>query len=247
MKKKYQPKGMFFCGSLRKAGITVYQKQGQLIARTAHSNQRRSCTRNQFIQRQRMRHTIALWQMLEYCRPMFTERKTAYHGFASLANRLPAVFVTKREAMDSPSFLMPDIPVSDGTLLSIKQRLGEVDGSPALLTSLVPSDMCNGDKLQLFTAEQCFENGVPRVRFNVREVTKAELTETEDGLALVGVEFAEDNKGWALVLVRGERCSSQGLVTRCSTYQGYTTEEALQAAAESYGGLTDDISPSPQD
>ena len=238
MKRKYQPKGIFFCGSLRKAGITVYQKQGQMIARTAHSNQRRSCTRNQFIQRQRMRHTIALWQMIEYCRPMFTERKTAYHGFASLANRLPAVFFTRQEAMDSPSLLMPDIPVSDGTLLSVKQRLGEVNETPALLTNLASCDIRTGDILRLFTAEQCFEHNVPRVRFVVREVPVAELTETVHGLALVGVGFADDNKGWALVLVRGGRCSSQGLVTRCVVYQQYATEEALQAAAESYGGLT---------
>jgi len=32
--------------------------------------------------------------------------------------------------------------------------------------------------------------------------------------------------------------SRQRVVTRCTYYERYTTEEALQAAAKSYGGLT---------
>ena len=32
--------------------------------------------------------------------------------------------------------------------------------------------------------------------------------------------------------------SLQGIVTRCTYYERYTTDEALQKAAESYGGLT---------
>ncbi len=46
-------------------------------------------------------------------------------------------------------------------------------------------------------------------------------------------------KGWALVMVKGERCSPQTIVTRCTLYQKYTTKEALESAAKSYGGLTD--------
>lgn len=238
MKKKEHPKGIFLSGSLRRAGITIYEKQGQMIARVSRSRQKRSCTRNQFIQRQRMRHTIALWQTFKYCNPMFTERKTAYQGFSSLANRLPAVFVTKHEAFSSPSFLMPDIPVSDGSLPIVKQHLGEVNGTAALITNLMPKDIRRGDNLRLFIAEQHIEGKTPRVRFNMREVSKNELTETEDGFALVDAEFSNVDKGWALVHVRNECCSSQGVVTHCELYRRYTTEEALQAAAESYGGLT---------
>jgi hypothetical protein len=49
---------------------------------------------------------------------------------------------------------------------------------------------------------------------------------------------SDEKKGGALVRVNGDRCSQQGIVTRCSLYQRYTTEEALQEAAKSYGGLT---------
>ena len=45
-------------------------------------------------------------------------------------------------------------------------------------------------------------------------------------------------KGWALVMVNGDRCSPQTIATRCTMYQQYTTEEALQNAAKSYKGLT---------
>jgi hypothetical protein len=46
-------------------------------------------------------------------------------------------------------------------------------------------------------------------------------------------------KGWALVKVMDDRCSRQTIVTRCTLYQQYTTEDALEAAADSYGGLTE--------
>lgn len=45
--------------------------------------------------------------------------------------------------------------------------------------------------------------------------------------------------GWALVRVIGDRCSPQTIQTRCTLYQQYMTDEALQRAAKSYGGITD--------
>ena len=46
-------------------------------------------------------------------------------------------------------------------------------------------------------------------------------------------------KGWALVKVIDDRCSRQTIVTRCTLCQRYMTEDALEAAADSYGGLTE--------
>ena len=57
MKKNNVGKGLMLVGSLRKAGITTYMKQGQLITRVSYSYQKRSNTRSQFIARQKMRHT----------------------------------------------------------------------------------------------------------------------------------------------------------------------------------------------
>ena len=45
--------------------------------------------------------------------------------------------------------------------------------------------------------------------------------------------------GWALVRVIGDRCSPQTIQTRCTLYQQYMTDEALQRAVKSYGGITD--------
>jgi hypothetical protein len=91
----------------------------------------------------------------------------------------------------------------------------------------------------LYTAEQHIDGDMPRVRFSMRNVAWEEMTFVDGHYVLKDEIFADDMKGWALVLVKGERCSPQTIVTRCTLYQQYTTEEALEKAADSYGGLTD--------
>lgn len=243
--KKEKPMGLLLNGSVRSAGVTFYLKKGQMIVRSSKTVAKRSCTRGQFIQRQRMRHTTALWQQLSGCRPMFSGGKSTYARFATLANRLPAVFVPCNGSLDGASFLMPEMPVSDGSLTPIKQQLGSVDGIAALLTDLKPSDVRRPEKFLLYTAEQRIEGNKPVVRFlQEREVAKEEFTEVGGRLALTGDEFADPMRGWALVRVISsatpgeDRCSTQSLVTNCRLYEQYTTEEALQQAAQSYGGLT---------
>ena len=224
-------------GSLRKDGITTYMKQGKMIVRSANSMERRSNTLPQFIQRQKMRHSVALWRMLKFCEPMFTQGTTAYNNFLSLANRLPVLYVEKG-LMENTSFLMPGIPVSDGMLPEIKENLGEVDGMPALMTDLKAHDREPWAKLWLFTAIQTGIERDIRVRFDKREVAWEEMTVVDGHYVLKGDEFADNTKGWALVLVKGERCSTQTIVTRCTLYEKYMTEKALHKAADSYGGLT---------
>ena len=236
MKKKSTPKGLMLTGSLRKSGVTMYQRGGKVIVRTATSIEKRSNTLGQFIQRQKMRHTIALWKMLSFCDVMFTQRQTTYQNFASLANRLPAMYVPKW--MSDASFLISGIPMSDGTLPTVKQQLGEVNGVPALITNLKAKEWIRDERLLFYTAEQDIEHNLPRVRFSMCELTRPDMTVVDGYLALVGEEFADEMKGWALVQVIGERCSPQTIVTRCNLYQQYATEEALQTAAKSYGGLT---------
>lgn len=232
---KRHDKGLTLIGRMPQSGVTVYEKQGKIVVRTAqNASKPRRCTLKQFIQRQRMRHSIALWRELSYCDTMFTEHQSSYSGFVALANKLPAVFVDKKMADLHASFLMPDIPMSEGRLLSIKQYLGEVAGVAALITNLKKEELRPDMVLKLYTAEQSCEDNLPIVSFKARKVRKSELVETEEGLALVGEEFSDENKGWALVLTDGKRCSSQGIVTRCTLYEQYTTQEALVAAAQSH-------------
>lgn len=238
MKKKSTGKGVMVVGRMSRAGVTVYLRQGQMVTRTSHSIERRSNTLPQFVYRQKMRHTMALWKMLRFCETWFTERQTAYQNFASLANRLPAVYVTK-VLMDQASFLMPGIPVSDGKLPAINEQLGEVDGTVALITDLTGKTWDYQSKLLLYTAEQHIYGEMPRVRFSVREVSWEEMSIVDGHYVLKDETFSDDMKGWALVLVKGERCSPQTIVTRCTLYQKYMTDEALEKAADSYGGLTE--------
>lgn len=232
---KRHDKGLTLVGRMPQAGVTYYEKQGRIVVRPSQNGSTpHRCTLKQFIQRQRMRHSIALWHELSECDTMFSEHQSAYSGFVALANKLPAVFVNKYMADHKTSFLMPDIPVSEGKLLTVKEHLGEVDGIAALITNLKKKHLRPGVELRLYTAEQRVEYGIPKVSFEDRKVKKSELVETEEGLALLGDEFTDNNKGWALVLVDGKRCSTQGIITRCTLYEQYTTQEALLAAAKSH-------------
>jgi hypothetical protein len=74
-----------------------------------------------------------------------------------------------------------------------------------------------------------------------QEVRRNEMTETADGLALISEEFDNNMKGWALVHVRGEIRSTKTVITHSIYYKQFTTEEALQEAATSYGGLTTNL------
>ncbi len=152
--------------------------------------------------------------------------------------------------MSQVSFLMNGIPVSDGTLPTVSQHLGKVDGTPALITDLKPMVkkveneqtsrvIIRHGRLYLFTAEQLGVDAKPYVRFTKRDVQWQDLVEEDGHLALVGEEFADNMKGWALVLVTNNACSPQCIVTRCKLYEKYTTDEAFITAAKSYGGITD--------
>ena len=229
--------GLLIPKKLRVGGMTFYQRGGQVIGRVSESNERRSNTLPQFIQRQKMRHTTALWKILRFCELRFTERANAYQDFASIANSLPVVYVEKTRMTDA-SFLMPGIPVSNGKLSTVEQHLGEVDGTPALITNLRAGDMKHGERLWLYSAEQHLEGDLPRVRFSRSDLIWQRGTAVDGPLILKGEEYADPTKGWAIVRVVGDQCSPQTIVTRCTLYQQYMTEEALQRAANSYGGLT---------
>ena len=234
-------KGLVLTGRLKASGITVYLRNGKPVARTATSWQPKRRTRKQFIARQQMLHSTRVWTFLKYAgTPMFPAQPTAYARFLHLMHRTEVVFLPQNGPLDSATLLLPDMPLSEGLLATVKQHLGEVDGNAALVTNLTRDSLHRGDKIILYTLSQSIQ-GTPRVRFTRREVMPDELTETADGLALTGDEFADDMKGWALVHVRNEQCSTQTAVTRCTYHKQFTSEEALQEAATSYGGLTKDI------
>ena len=108
---------------------------------------------------------------------------------------------------------------------------------PKWLLHLVASELQRGEVLRLYTLHQTVEGERPRVRITFRDVTTDETVLVDGCIALKDNAFADNMTGWALVRIDGDRCSPQVAVTRCTYYQQYTTEEALQAAAKSYGGV----------
>ena len=76
----------------------------------------------------------------------------------------------------------------------------------------------------------------------VEEVEEVDLgkaaTNAEGCVVLTDERFADTMKGFALVHVINGHASHQRIVTNCTYYERFTTEEALQAAAKSYRGLT---------
>ena len=209
--------------------------------RSAHSNQPERRTHDQFVSRQKMHHSTNLWTLLKWAgTPMIPAQPTAYNRFLSLMSNTEAVFLPKNSLLYDATLLLPDIPLSEGTMPSVKQHLGEVAGSPALITNLTRGKLHKGDELILYTLRQAIENK-PTLRFSRRKIMPDEMTETADGLALISDEFADNMKGWALIHVRDEQWSTQTAVTRCTYYKKFTTEEALLTAADSFGGLTPDV------
>ena len=232
--------GLTITGRLEKSGLTFYIRNGKQIARSAKSEQPKRRTRKQFVARQQMLHSTRLWTSLKLAgTPLFPAKPTAYARFLSLMHRTEVVFIPQRGRLDGATMLLPDMPLSEGLMPTVKQYLGEVDGNAALVTNLTRDSLLRGDKLILYTLKQDIV-GKPMLYIERREVMPDEMTETADGLALIGNEFTDEMKGWALVHVRKERCSTQTAVTRCSYYKQFTTEEALLGAAASYGGLTRD-------
>lgn len=252
-------------GRMKKDSVTFYVKQGRTIMRSSISEQPKRRSRGQFMTRQRLAHSTSLWKRLKKpVQPLFAGGANAYGRFNSLMRKLPVAYLTKDEHHHDCTLLLPEMPVSDGVLPDIEYFLGEVGGRPALLTSLrlashrstMMGRLCarggglaGCDTLRLYRLEQTVRPQGPWVDVEVEEwdltgkdaahpFSGIEMCEVDGRLALVGEVLGDANRGWALVPVAGNRSSSQTVVTRCRLYEEYTTEEALQRSAESYGGLT---------
>lgn len=247
---KVQPNGLIFHGRLKQSGVTFYLRKGKMIMRSADSSAPLRRTRKQFEARQQLSHSCRLWSQLKDAgEPLFPEMPSAYARFRSLMRRTPVVYLPKRSPLHQATLLLPGMAVSDGVLPIVEQWLGEADGIPALLTALPATELRLHDRLLFYTFSQDIVVEQPVVHVTRCELRRL-LREPSDDvpfrvvimpdgcIALVGNVFQDDMKGWAVVHVRGHSCSSQTVLTRCTYYRQYTTDEALKTAAASYGGLT---------
>ena len=86
--KMKQPKiGVEIMGRIPSLGVTKYVRNGMVITRTSTSESRGKSSLKQFIQQQRMRHSIALWKGLSRSSPLFTEGKDARRPTTSAFSR----------------------------------------------------------------------------------------------------------------------------------------------------------------
>ena len=247
----------------RVGDVTYYQKGDKTIARKAHNknnkrNQKRKrqkMSRGQFIQRARMSHNDTLWRVLRQTGEVFFEGGfSPCHRFRSVNKEVPNVFLTKDMHEFNTALLLPGMMISDGPVPSITYQLGEVIGQAALLTDLTEEEAQKG-RLLLYVLRQdehkeMFQGyplgGCPTVSARQIEVNPTAESQAEEGLAvsfvkgemvLTGEMFSNDMAGFGLVHVIDGHASTQRLVTRCTYYEKFTTEEALLTAAASYGKL----------
>lgn len=235
-------------------GLTVYKRNKKTFVRLSHIQQPRRLSRKQLLLRERQSHNNALWRALKATgRVFFDGDKPAYNLFMSVNIHSPVAYLEKGRFFSSNALLLPEMVVCDGPLPIIGYQLGEVDGQPALLTDLTKS-RASKMTLLLYVLKQrvhTSQNGSDSFQLNI----KVESLTTDDfvnvpstltspykdihgTLALVGDRYADPMLGFGLVHIKNGLASHQRVVTRCNYYERYTTEEALLAAAKSYGGLT---------
>lgn len=162
--------------------------------------------------------------------------------------KLPVTYLTKLERNMGGSVMVPGMPVSDGMLSDIEYRLGEVEGRPAMLTSLTINEnhisvvgslygrgggLRMKETLWLYRLKQGFKKftkySVPYVWVTVEQMDPElkgdeqpfqdiEMRNVDGHLVLVGDMFADELMGWALVRVREDEASSQTVLTNNRLY-----------------------------
>ncbi len=235
-------------------GLTVYKRGEKTFVRPSHIYQPRRLSRKQLLLRERQSHNNALWRALRATRHIYFDGdKPAYNLFMSANIHSPVPYLEKRQYHSGNALLLPEMVVSDGPLPSIGYQLGEVDGHPALLTDLTKSK-ASRMTLLLYVLKQSvhtWQNGSDSFQLNIEveplatddfvnipSTLTSPYKDVHGTLALVGNRYADPMLGFGLVHIKEGLVSHQRVVTRCTYYERYTTEEALLAAAKSYGGLT---------
>lgn len=234
--------------------FTIQKRFGETIIRPRHIHQPRRVTPDKLRTQARQSHNNILWRALKLTGKVFFEGpKAKYNRFMSINMESPVPFLTKRQYKAGNALLLPKMVLSDGPLKPVGYQLGDVDGIPALLTDLTKQE-ARKDTLLLYVLQQQVINhqGLPEefyLRIKVETLTLDSFTavpstllspykDAKGTLALIGERFADPMHGFGIVRVADGHASTQHAVTQCTYFEQYTTDEALSAAAKSYGGFT---------
>jgi len=245
--------------------MTIYKRGKKTFIRPTHIDQPYRLSRKQLALREQIAHNNVLWRKLKATHHTYFEGGVdAYRRFMSVNRLSPTVYLTKLQLACNMSLLLPNMAVSSGPLSPIIYQLEEVDGQLALITNLTPKDIRKGEYLLYVLQQEVIHwqseeehayvqiSAVPvmpdqdieishigTVRLvNVPSTLRTPHISRDGSLALVGDLFANPMLGFALVRIQDGHVSPQYVVTRCTYYERYTTEEALLTAADSYKGLT---------
>lgn len=236
--------------------FTICHRGDTTFTRPAHIRQPHRLSRKQLLIRERQSHNNALWRALKESGHVYFEaNKPAYNHFMAINMQSPVPYIPKQQFHSGNALLLPGMVLSDGPLTPISYQLDEVDGQPALLTDLTKKEAQKSTLLlyvlhqKVLTHQDWLDQFYLSIK--VETLTTSDFTvvpptlltpyQSKSGtLALVGSRFADSMLGFGIVRLKDGHASRQHVVTRCTYYECYTTEEALQAAAKSYGGLTGD-------
>lgn len=270
-----------FTGRIRGVGVTFYRLGGKTYARVSTRTAPNRQSVKQFINREKMRHSIALWHCFYSSEKPLMETSgslTAYNAFLRANSSLPTVYLTKQQSQHGAALLMPGMVVSEGRLPRVEYDFAVLAGGervvltnwltgfdadevrelPIVCNDNLANLLCTNhrnpqllpdDSVRFYRLEQVAGEGWPEVRIKCCEVQLNQDTRPNAALRdwqffSVGGRLAiggadDENRGWAVVVYsdREQSASTQKVVTTCRLYEQYTTAEALERAAESYGNV----------
>ena len=282
-----------FIGRIPGAGVTFFRRGGKTYARVNTRTAPNKQSVKQFINREKMRHSISLWHCFYSSDKPLMETSgslTAYNAFLRANSALPTVYFTKQLAVRGAALLMPGMVVSEGQLPKVEYDFAQLAGGERVvltnmltgidegetqelpigcnddLRQLLCRTSCNpqlmpGDRVRFYRFEQRLENDCPTLTIiccemvldndprHIQELRDWRFYSHKGRLAIGSAD--DENLGWAVVLYsdKEQRASTQQVLTTCRLYEQYSTDEALQRAAESYGNVeqADFIVPNPRE
>ena len=157
-----------FTGRIRGAGVTFYRRGGKTYARVSTRTAPNRQSVKQFKNRERMRHSIALWKSFYVpYKPLMeaSDNQTAYNAFLRANAALPTVYLTKQQARRRAVLLIPRMVVSEGRLPAVEYDFAALPGGERvvltnLLTGIDVAETqeltigCNDDLDQLLCSRQ---------------------------------------------------------------------------------------------
>ena len=130
-----------FIGRIQGKGVTFYRRGGKTYARISTRKAPNRQSVKQFINRERMRHSIALWHCFYSSDKPLMETSgslTVYNAFLRANSALPTVYLTKQQARQGAALLMPGLVVSEGRLPAVEYDFAVLEsGERVVLTNLL--------------------------------------------------------------------------------------------------------------